>query len=52
MAKKKKEEKHITVLTGTFTKLEQICEHEKRTYRAEVTKFIDEKHAKLFGKGK
>lgn len=47
---KKKKEEHVTVLPETFKKLQFICDVEKRTYRAEVTKFIDEKYDRLKGK--
>lgn len=47
MPKKPKKEEHITVLPETFEKLKVICEHDKRTYRAEVTKMIDERYEEI-----
>jgi hypothetical protein len=47
MAKKKTKEEHITVLPDTFEKLKVICKHDKRTYRAAVTKMIDERHEEI-----
>lgn len=45
-----KKDEHITVTPEVFQKLKEICESEHRTKRGEVTKMIEEKHKKLFGR--
>lgn len=45
-----KRQEHITVIPAVFKKFLEICEYHKRTQRAQVTKWIEEEHKKLFGK--
>ncbi len=44
-----KEETHISILTETKVKLQEIADKERRSMRAVVKKLIDDAHKKVIG---
>jgi len=45
-----KKDEHITVTPEVFDKLKAICEKEHRTKRGEITRMIEDKYDKVFGR--